>query len=342
MIPRQMLVLRRVIHTARAAVCESIETGQVRVRDWSLPEVKSGEVLVSCRAAGMNFGELLQLVGQYQEKLVPPFVPGNEMSGVVEAVGPGVTQVQPGDAVVALPRGGAWATRAVVPETAVLSLGTGEVDFAKAAALSVTYGTAYLALKHRARLVPGETVLVTAAAGGVGTAAVELARHLGAGRVVAATGDESKAQLAVDRGADVGLVYERDQDPRDFRENKLKPLGGVDVVIDTVGGELFEPLLRSLNFNGRYVVVGFASGGIPSVKANLLLVKNLSVVGVYWGAHARHDPQLFAESITTVADLWRQGQIDPHVGATFALDDVGLAVEAFRARRTTGKVVLLP
>lgn len=335
---------------SRAAVCESVETGAVRVQDWDLKKPGPGEVLVSTRAAGINFGELLQLKGQYQEKLAPPFVPGNEMSGVVSAVGDNVTVLKPGDPVVGLPRGGAWASQVVLPQQAVIPLGgprdgESEVDFAGAAALSVAYGTAYLALKNRARMVGGETVLVTAAAGGVGLAAIEVAKHLGAGRIIAAAGDKAKADLAVERGADVGIVYEKDEDPRSFRENKLKSSlgkGGIDIIVDMVGGPLLEPMIRSLNFDGRCLVVGFASGNIPKIPANILLVKNIDIVGVYWGAHAIHRPQLFQKSSAEVVDLWRRKVLNPHIGATFPLDQVDAAVAAVRARKTTGKVILLP
>ncbi|KAJ8610473.1 hypothetical protein CTAYLR_007758 [Chrysophaeum taylorii] len=336
--------------TTRAAVCESLETGTVSIRDdWPVREVGSNDVLVETKAAGINFGELLQLRGLYQERLEPPFVPGNEMSGIVRAVGERVSSVSVGDAVVGLPRGGAWARDVTLPEAAVIPLhgprtGDAEIDFASAASLSIAYGTAYMALKHRARLDVGETVLVTAAAGGVGSASIEVARYLGAGRIIAAAGDQKKVDLALRLGADEGFVYTEAslENPKAFRELTLKKFGGFDVAVDMVGGPLLEPIVRSLNFDGRCVVVGFASGQIPKIPSNLLLVKNVSVVGLYWGAHAVHKPALFRESCKDVVELWRARHFNPHVGASFALDDANDAIADVMARKTTGKVVLLP
>lgn len=317
--------------------------------DWPLQDVlRPGEVLVETRAAGINFGELLQLTGQYQERLQPPFVPGNEISGVVRATGENVSRVAPGDAVIALPRGGGWASEVIVPESAIMPLhgprlGEDDVDFASAASLSITYGTAYLALAHRAKLVAGETVLVTAAAGGVGLAAIEVAKHLGAGHIIAAAGDEAKTALAVQKGADFGLVYDRSEDPKDFREHKLKPLGrGFDVVIDMVGGPLLETFVRSMNFNGRCVVVGFASGHIPAIPANILLVKNVALLGLYWGAHAKYNPKLFESSCADIIDLWRNRTLNPHIGEIFPLVRANDAIAAIQSRRSMGKVVLVP
>mmetsp|Transcript_26611 Transcript_26611/g.106616 ORF Transcript_26611/g.106616 Transcript_26611/m.106616 type:complete len:387 (-) Transcript_26611:139-1299(-) len=356
--PRKSRATRRALVT-RAAVCENLDDGRVVVRDdWHI-DVALGPraVHVRTKCAGLNFGELLQLRGRYQEKLDPPFVPGNELSGIVEAVGSQVTRVRPGDAVIALPRGGAWAADCVLDdERAVMPLGRGgagplgvdEEDFAGAASLAVAYGTAHMALTERAKVQAGETVLVTAAAGGVGLAAVELATLFGA-RVIAAASDESKLDLARSKGAVAGITYDTALDDKtaaaEFR-SKLKiaaaPLGGVDVAVDMVGAPLLDPIVRELNFgSGRAVTVGFASGrGIPSVPANVLLVKNVAVLGLFWGAYAKHKPAVFERTGREVIELWRRGEIAPRVGLRVPLNDVNAAIEALQARKTTGKVVL--
>ncbi|KAH8073521.1 oxidoreductase [Aureococcus anophagefferens] len=266
--------------------------------DWALPPLAPTSVHVRCEAAGLNFAEALQLKGEYQEKLEPPFVPGNECAGVVVAVGAAVSRCAVGDAVLALPRGGAWA-----------------------------------------RDVAGETVLVTAAAGGVGLAAVDLAVPRGC-RVVAAAGDDAKLRLALDRGAAAGVVY-GGTDAREFRAALREAAPeGIDVAVDMVGGDFLEPIVRSLAFDGRCVVVGFASGTIPKIPANLLLVKNCALVGLFWGAHAIHRPAVFADSLRNVVGLWRAGDIAPHVSATYALADADAAVAALVERRSSGKIVL--
>ena len=335
---RSLTTSRRLV--TRAAVCEAFGAPVVVRDDWALPPLAPTSVHVRCEAAGLNFAEALQLKGEYQEKLEPPFVPGNECAGVVVAVGAAVSRCGVGDAVLALPRGGAWARDVVVPEAAVAPLGNGDdVDFASAAALAVNYGTADLALGRRADAKAGETVLVTAAAGGVGLAAVDLAVARGC-RVVAAAGDDAKLRLALDRGAAAGVVYGA-TDAREFRAALREAAPeGIDVAVDMVGGDFLEPIVRSLAFDGRCVVVGFASGTIPKIPANLLLVKNAALVGLFWGAHAIHRPAVFADSLRNVVGLWRAGDIAPHVSATYALADADAAVAALVERRSSGKIVL--
>ena len=335
--------------TTTAAVCTELGAPLTVRDDWTLAEPGPGEVLVQTRAAGLNFAEVLQTKGLYQERLEPPFVPGNECSGVVEAVGAGVAHVKAGDAVIALPRGGAWARHCVVSGAAVAPLPkppSTEAEWRQAASLAVAYGTADMALRRRARMSErrrgrlrrGETVLITAAAGGVGLAAVELAAHAGC-NVIAATGSPEKAEIALAAGAAAAVSY--GDDPRAFREHvkELAP-GGVDVAVDMVGGPHLEAIVRSMAFDGRCVVVGFASGDIPKVPANLLLVKNCSLVGLYWGAHAKARPDAFRESLGRISSMWADGLVSPRVGLALPLCEANAAVAALAGRKSTGKVVL--
>ena len=328
----------------RAAVCEALGGGVVVRDDYEVCDdeaLPAGFVRVRAEAAGLNFAEVLQIKGLYQESLEPPFVPGNECAGVVAAVGGGVDGVEVGDAVLALPRGGAWARDVVVGADSVVPLGVdaGACDFRSAAALAVNYGTADLALDRRARAKAGETVLVTAAAGGVGLAAVELAKARGC-RVVAAAGDAEKRALASARGADATVALDA-ADPFAFRA-ALKGAApeGVDVAVDMVGGAALEAIVRSLNFDGRAVVVGFAAGDIPKIPANLLLVKNAALLGLYWGAHATARPAVFRESLGRLVAAWRAGTARPHVGVDLPLARANDAIAALAGRKSTGKVVL--
>lgn len=213
----------------------------------------------------------------------------------------------------------------------------------EAAALLVNYGTAHLALTTRGLMKPGESVLVTAAAGGVGLATVELARKLGAGQIIAAAGSADKLELAKARGADVGIDY-TGLDGKGFRAALKQAAGdqGVDVVVDMAGGELLEPAVRSLNWNGRAVVVGFAAGGIPKIPANILLVKNVAVSGLFWGAHLLHDPKTLLTSANELLAMWANGDITPHVCARVPLSRAHDAFDMLESRRSTGKVVVVP
>lgn len=252
----------------------------LELRDWQLPALGPKQVRIRVAAAGVNFADALQAKGLYQDKAEPPYVPGNEAAGEVSEVGADVTHLARGDRVICLSRGGAYAAETVADARQCLKLppAAASADLAEAAALMVNYGTAHLALSRRARLQPGESVLVTAAAGGVGLATIELARLLGAGKVYAACGSAEKLAVATAKGAEPeGVVY-RGLSGREFRA-RLKEVacGGVDCVVEMVGGELLEPCVRSLNWDGRAVVIGFAAGSIPRIPANVLLVKNVSL-----------------------------------------------------------------
>ena len=329
---------------ASAAVCTAIGERLV-YQDWTVAPARKGEVKIKVAAAGVNFADLLKTRGQYQEKADPPFVPGNEVAGEVCEIGDGVRGLAIGDRVICLNRGGAYATECVADARTCVKLPADKpaLDLCEAAALLVNYGTAHLALTSRGELQSGESVMVTAAAGGVGLATVELANKLGASMVVAAAGSEAKLELARGKGADAGINY-TGLDGKAFRTALKEAAGkdGVDVVVDMVGGGLLEPAVRSLNWNGRAVVVGFAAGGIPKIPANVLLVKNISVAGLFWGAHLMHDPKTLLTSAATLVDWWAHGEIRPHVCAQVPLSRAHEAFDMLEARKSTGKIVVVP
>lgn len=330
---------------ASAAVCRAIGERLVYETDWAVGRAGKGEVRIKVAAAGVNFADLLKTRGQYQEKSDPPFVPGNEVAGEICEVGDAVGHLAVGDRVICLNRGGAYSSECVADARTCIKLPAEKpsLDLCEAAALLVNYGTAHLALTSRGGLQPGESVMVTAAAGGVGLATVELARKLGAGRIIAAAGSEAKLALARGKGADAGVVYSG-LDGKAFRAALKEAAGkaGVDVVVDMAGGELLEPAVRSLNWNGRAVVVGFAAGGIPKIPANILLVKNVSLAGLFWGAHLIHDPKTLLNSATALVDMWSNGEIKPHVCEKVPLSRAHDAFDLLESRRSTGKVVVVP
>lgn len=309
-----------------------------------MPELQKGEVKVKVAGTGVNFAELLQTKGQYQEVKEPPFVPGNECAGEVTETYPG-SKLSVGDQVICLARGGAYACDVIAHEAACIKLpekAQGR-DLCEAAALLVNYGTAHLALENRANMKPGETVLVTAAAGGVGLAAIELANLMGAGKVIAAVGSSDKLKIARSKGAaEEGIIYSG-LDSKGVRAAiKASAPKNLDVVIDMVGSHVLEPSLRSLNWGGRGVVIGFAGGDIPKIPSNILLVKNISVHGLFWGAHMVHDPKTLINSANKLVDWWLAGDITPHICEKVSLDEVNDAFELLGSRKSTGKVVLVP
>lgn len=349
MAPMMSVGARRLVAHGRglasAAVCTSIGGRLVHQTDWAVGDPGKGQVKIRVAAAGVNFADLLKTRGQYQEKADPPFVPGNELAGEISELGEGVNHLKVGDRVVCLNRGGAYASESVADAAACLKLPAAAAsrDLAEAAALLVNYGTAHLALTTRGNLQAGETVLVTAAAGGVGLATVELAKQLGASRVVAAAGSAEKLALCASKGADAGIVYSG-LDGKAFRAQLKEAAGasGVDVAVDMAGGDLLEPAVRSLNWNGRAVVVGFAAGSIPKIPANILLVKNISLAGLFWGAHLQHEPQTLLTSATRLLDMWAAGQITPHVCERVPISRAHDAFDLLESRKSTGKVVVVP
>ena len=323
----------------RAVVCREL-TGIEGLRletDWPEPAAAPGEVVVDVKAAALNFPDLLTIRGLYQERPPLPFVVGSEMSGVVSAVGEGVKHLRVGDRVVAA-CGRTLAERVAARASLVVPAPPG-LAFEAAAGVCVTYFTTLHALKQRASLAPGETLLVLGAAGGVGTTAVELGREMGA-TVIAAASTAEKLELARSLGATHLVNYSTE----DLRQRLKEITGGkgVDVVYDPVGGDLAEPALRSMAWGGRYLVIGFAAGQIPSVPLNLPLLKGCSIVGVFWGNFVQRQPDVQKRNVAELWEMFQAGRLKPVVGETHRLEDYAAAFESLQARRAIGKVVVTP
>ena len=322
----------------RALVCRDYgPVENLAIEDWDDPVPGDGQVAFDVKAAGLNFADILVIAGQYQVRPPLPFVPGNEASGIVTAVGPNVTRFKPGDRVIGALRGGAFAEKTVVDEHMAIPL-PDRMSFEEGAAYSVAYGTSYHALKQGAALKAGETVLVLGAAGGVGYAAVDLAKALGA-KVIAAASSDEKLQFAREAGADELVNYSGGSLKDSVRA--LTDGKGVDVVYDPVGGELAEQALRATGWHGRYLVIGFASGDIPRVPLNLALLKEASIVGVWYGPWAeRHNDELW-ENVGELNALVDAGSIRPRYSEAFPLDDFVDAFRVITERRVLGKIVLV-
>jgi NADPH2:quinone reductase len=297
-----------------------------------------GEVVIRVRAAGVNFPDSLIIQNQYQIKPPLPFSPGGELAGEITAVGPGVPPERLGQAVIAFTAWGAFAEQAVVPQDRLIPIPEG-MPFDVAGSFLMTYGTCYHALRDRGALAPGETVLVLGAAGGIGLAAVEIAKALGA-RVIAAASSDEKLAVCREHGADELINY-RDQDLRE-RLKALTQGRGVDLVCDPVGGAYSEPALRAMAWRGRYLVIGFADGNIPRIALNLPLLKGCSVVGVFWGDFVRREPEAAQRDLQELVALYRAGRIHPHISARYPLDQVPQALRALMARQVSGKAVVVP
>jgi NADPH:quinone reductase len=299
------------------------------------PQPGPGQVLVAIRAASLNFPDLLVIQGKYQVKLAPPFIPGVEFAGVIEAVGPGVERVSRGDRVMGFGTAGAFATHTVVSADVLWPV-PAEMRFEDAAAFLLTYGTSYHALMDRAALREGETVLILGAAGGLGTAAVQIAKAAGA-RVIAAVSTRTKAELARSLGADMIIDYSN------LREAiKSATSGrGPDVVYDPVGGDVAEPVFRSIAWGGRYLVVGFAQGGIPALPLNLTLLKGASIVGVYWGEFVRREPDTFRQGFQKLIHWYQQAKIRPVIDRIQPMSELPAALGRMGAREVRGKLVLV-
>lgn len=302
-----------------------------------LPELSPGEreVVVRVHAAGVNFPDTLIIQNKYQFKPPLPFAPGGECAGIVESVGEKVQRVAPGMRVIALPGHGAFAEQLRCHENLIVPIPDG-LDFATAAAFIMTYGTTIHALADRAALRAGESLLVLGAAGGVGLSAIEIGKALGA-RVIAAASSPEKLAICREHGADEVIDYQREN-----LKERVKALtgGGVDVVYDPVGGAYTEEALRSTAWRGRLLVVGFASGEIPRLPANLTLLKGCSVVGVFWGDYTRREPGRLLGDLQTLFGWLREGKLRPRISATYPLERGGEAIQALMDRRVTGKLVI--
>ncbi|WP_440467945.1 NADPH:quinone oxidoreductase family protein [Pseudomonas sp. YH-1] len=321
----------------KAVLCKAFGPAETLVlEEVASPEPKKNEVLLQVHAAGVNFPDTLIIEGKYQFKPPFPFSPGGEAAGVVGAVGEKVSHVKPGDRVMALTGWGSFAEEVAVPGYSVMPIPDG-MDFASAAAFGMTYGTSMHALKQRANLQPGETLLVLGASGGVGLAAVEIGKAMGA-KVIAAASSEAKLEVAKAAGADVLINYSEGS-----LKDKLKEITGgqgVDVIYDPVGGDLFEEAFRSIAWNGRMLVVGFASGTIPSLPANLTLLKGASLVGVFWGSFAQRQPQDNAANFQQLFAWFAEGKIKPLVSQTYPLEQAADAINHLGQRKAVGKVVV--
>lgn len=311
----------------------------LRYEDIDPPVPGPGQVLIAVEAVGLNFPDILVIGGLYQDRPELPFVAGAEAAGRVREVGEGVSHVEVGDRVIGFNLlSGAMAEQFVVDAGKVFALPDG-VTMEQGACISLTYGTGYHALVDRARLAPGETLLITGASGGVGSAAIQIGKALGA-RVIAAVGSAAKAEVACELGADETIDY-RVESLKD-RTKELTGGAGADVIYDPVGGDTFLQCLRCVNWEGRILVVGFTSGRIPKAPMNLPLLKGCSIVGVFWGAYADRDPEGNRANFTRLLDWAAQGIIGPRISARFPLKSAAEALSTIATRRSTGKVILIP
>jgi NADPH2:quinone reductase len=310
-----------------------VELGQpLRIAEVPDPVPGPGEVLLTVRACGLNFADTLMAAGRYQEKPALPFTPGMEVCGTVAAVGPGAAAPAPGTRVACFAGAGGLAERLVVPAARCVPAPAAMPD-AEVAGFLVAYGTSHVALAWRAGLRPGETLLVLGAAGGVGLTAVELGKLMGARVIAVARGPE---KLAAARAAGADHVLDAGADIR----AEVRALGGADVVYDPVGGAQFDAALRAARPGARLLPLGFASGEVPQIPANILLVKNLTVIGLYWGAYAAMAPQALADSFATLFAWYEAGRLRPHVSHVLALEEANAGLDLLRDRKATGKVVV--
>ncbi|MEE4230526.1 NADPH:quinone oxidoreductase family protein [Pseudomonas viridiflava] len=321
----------------KALLCKAFGPASTLVlEDIPAPDIKKNEILLDVHAAGVNFPDTLIIEGKYQFKPPFPFSPGGEAAGVISAVGEKVTHLKTGDRVMALTGWGSFAEQVAVPNYNVLPIPE-SMDFTVAAAFSMTYGTSMHALKQRANLQPGETLLVLGASGGVGLAAVEIGKALGA-RVIAAASSAEKLEVAKNAGADELINY-TDTSLKD-EIKRLTNGNGADVIYDPVGGDLFDQAIRAIAWNGRLLVVGFASGRIPELPVNLTLLKGASVVGVFWGSFAQRQPQDNAANFKQLFAWFEEGKLKPLVSQVYPLERAGEAIDALGGRRAVGKVVV--
>ncbi|WP_439525759.1 NADPH:quinone oxidoreductase family protein [Roseovarius mucosus] len=301
--------------------------------DLPRPTPGPGEIRVRIAACGLNFADLLMIKGAYQDTPEPPFTLGMEVAGTVDALGPGTDGPAPGTRIAVFGGQGGLADYGCFPAARAVPL-PDAMSFADAAAFQVAYGTSHVALDHKARLQPGETLLVLGAAGGVGLTAVEIGKQMGA-RVIACARGADKLAVAQEAGAD-HLIDAATQDIR----NACRALGGVDVVYDPVGGDQFTAALRACNPEARILTIGFASGDVPQIPANHLLVKNITVMGLYWGGYLKFRPEVVTQSMATLFDWYAAGRLRPHVSHLLPLEQAAEALDLLRLRKSTGKVVV--
>lgn len=323
----------------RALVCKDFAPyDQLTVDDVPEPPLGEGFAMIEVKAAGVNFPDILLVEGKYQMKPETPFVPGMEVAGVVSAVGAGVQGVKQGDRVIAATMLGGFAEKVPVPASQIVPM-PDSMSFEEGAALTTIYGTSYHALKDRARLKEGETILVLGAAGGVGIATVQLAKAMGA-RVIAAASSAEKLAFCRENGADEVINYA--EEDLKARTKELTGGKGVDVVYDPVGGDYSEAALRASGWDARYLVIGFAAGPIPKIPLNLALLNSRNIMGVFWGAWVGREPKANAQNLKEIFDLFEAGKLKPQISASYPLEDYAKAFEDLLERRVKGKVVLTP
>lgn len=321
----------------RALVCKEFAPyDQLSVDDVPEPPLGEGFVMVDMKAAGVNFPDILLVEGKYQMKPPTPFVPGMEVAGVVSALGENVQGVKVGDRVIAATMLGGFAEKVPVHASQVVPM-PASMSFEEGAALTTIYGTSYHALKDRARLKAGETILVLGAAGGVGVATVQLAKAMGA-RVIAAASSADKLDFCRENGADEVINYA--EEDLKARAKELTGGKGVNVVYDPVGGDYSEAALRASDWDARYLVIGFAAGPIPKIPLNLALLNSRNIMGVFWGAWVGREPRANAQNLKEIFDFFEAGQLKPQISASYSLDDYAKAFEDLLNRRVKGKVVL--
>ena len=317
---------------------------KLQVNEIPDPEVLPGHVLIDNKAASVNFPDVLMIQGLYQFQPELPFSPGGESAGIVSSLGEGVENIAVGDRVFAMTGLGAFAEKIVVPEHAVVKIPE-SMNFETAAALPMTYGTSLYALKQRAELKEGETLLVLGAAGGVGLATVELGKAMGA-KVIAAASTQEKIDLCIQHGADEGFIYptgKLDRDQQKELSTKIKELTGgmgANVVYDPVGDDYSEPCIRATAWDGRYLVIGFAAGEIPKIPINLALLKGMKIVGVFWGAWVGMFPEENKKNFQELFQLHSDGKINPEVSDSFSLDNGAQAIAHLKDRKAKGKVII--
>ena len=315
-----------------------MEPAELAVREIDPPPIGPGMLRIGVRAAGCNFFDILMVKGQYQMRPPFPFIPGAEVAGIVEEVGPGVKDFAPGDRVMAAPGIGAFAEQVVVPSKAAYRLPDG-MSFEAGAAFPIVYPTSYAALKFRAPVTPGDWLLVHAAAGGVGIAAVQIGKAMGA-RVIGTAGGPDKLDIVRRAGAEVAIDYQRE--PWVERVKEVTGGHGADIIYDSVGGDVTDGSLKCIAWNGRLLVIGFASGRIPEVKLNRVLLKNISLVGLHWGAHTMHEPARVGETFCALFGLYAKGLIEPMIYRSYPMAELPAALEALGSRQSWGKIVVTP
>ena len=320
----------------RAILCKELgPADKLVIEDVPSPAVGADGIKVRVKAAGLNFPDTLIIEGKYQIKPELPFSPGGEMSGEIVEVGENVKGYKPGQRVMGLTGYGSFAEEMVVTADRVIPVPDGMSD-EQAAGFSMVYGTSYHALKQRANLQPGETLLVMGASGGVGLAAVELGKAMGA-KVIAAASSDDKLQVAKEAGAD-DLINYTDEDLKEALKSRYPQ--GIDVIYDPVGDRFTEPALRNMAWNGRFLIIGFAAGEIPKIPANLPLLKGCSVVGVFWGTFTRKEPEAHIQNVKDLMRMFAEGKINPKVSEVFPFEEYEQALAALSSRRAKGKVVL--